>query len=184
MSKTERLIHVGAVLTLGAPTLMAGDPRRSPEKLLVAFSRDWDELGWTQKSERRPHGYIRALNDRGWRTRMVALQDLMSHDKSAVPVLVETVKNGGTPNHILTAQALGYLAPHVPYRTLLEAAKTTRTRPFSCMPLVRWECEGSHSATSTGMNFEKPNGTAALGNISSTRLIERIGQSKRTLSRS
>jgi len=69
---------------------------------------------------------MRALNDRGWRTRMVALQDLVSHGKSAVPVLVETIKNGGTPNRILTAQALGYLAPHVPYRALLEAAKNDK----------------------------------------------------------
>ena len=126
MSKTGRLILVGAVLTLGVPALMAGNPRRSPEKLLIAFSRDWDEQGWTQKSGRRPHGYMRALNDRGWRARMVTLQGLVSHGKSAVPVLVEAVKNGKTPNRILAAQALGYLAPNVPYRALLDAAKNDK----------------------------------------------------------
>lgn len=69
---------------------------------------------------------MRPMDDRGWRERMLVLQRLVSQGKDAVPVLLEALKTGKAPERILASQALSYLAPHVPQKMLLEAARNDK----------------------------------------------------------
>lgn len=94
-----------------------------PDELLSRFAEGWDESLWQQKF-RGKGGYMRPEDDRGWRLRMTTLQQLVGQGQDAVPVLVKTLKSGSTPERILAAQTLGYLAPWVPAEPLLEAAKS------------------------------------------------------------
>lgn len=99
----------------------AGDKKPSAESVIAGFAQDWDESLWRPKRFR--GGYIRPLDDSGWKARMMALQKLVQGGKDSVPALVKTLKTGKAPERILAAQALGYLAPHAPAGALLEAAK-------------------------------------------------------------
>lgn len=83
------------------------------DALLMKFQRDWNETDWQPKSGRRT-GYMRPLDDAGWKTRMTVMQRLVAGGKSVVPGLVKALKSDDGPTRILAAQTLGYLAPHVP----------------------------------------------------------------------
>ena len=103
----------------------AGDAdtsRESPQSLLLRFADNWDESHWTQKSGRRPNGYMLAADDVGWSVRMRTMQQLVAHGMTAVPVLVQALKSESVPERILAAQTLGYLAADVAGQPLVQAA--------------------------------------------------------------
>lgn len=95
----------------------------SPAELLQKFADDWDESQWRQKF-RGNAGYMRASDDRGWQHRMIALQQLVSHGQEAVPTLRKALTSGSVPERILASQSLGFLAPYVPPKPLLDAARS------------------------------------------------------------
>lgn len=99
----------------------ADDAEPSPEKILKTFAGQWNESTWRPKRFR--GGYMRPLDDKGWRARMVALHQLVAQGKNAVPTLERALKNGKVPERILAAQALGYLAPYASVDVLLTGAK-------------------------------------------------------------
>lgn len=104
------------------PLARAADyAKPSPETILKTFAGQWDESTWRPKRFR--GGYMRPLDDKGWRARMTALHQLVAQGKQAVPALERALKNGKVPERILAAQALGYLAPHASVDVLLTAAK-------------------------------------------------------------
>jgi HEAT repeats/AhpC/TSA family len=104
--------------------LAADAQQPSADAVLTKFAKNWDETLWQPKRFR--DGYMRPLDDRGCKARMTALQQLVGQGKEAVPKLAATLKSGKTPERILAAQALGYLAPHAPVDALLDAAKNDR----------------------------------------------------------
>ena len=104
---------------------IAADKRPSADDVVAKFAKSWDDSTWRPKSRR--GGYMRPLKDVGWKARMTALQQLVQQGKTAVPVLVKTLKSGKIPERILAAQALGYLSPHAPIDALLDAAKNDRS---------------------------------------------------------
>ena len=107
-------------IAVGGPAI-AADPKLQPGAILAEFSKSWDDSLWQPKRFR--GGYMRPLNDKGWKSRITALQKLVQSGKEAVPTLVKALKNGTAPERILAAQTLGYLAPHAPVEALLKAAK-------------------------------------------------------------
>ncbi|MGH7202203.1 MAG: HEAT repeat domain-containing protein, partial [Planctomycetaceae bacterium] len=104
----------------------AEEPGRSPQEWLTEFSRQWQEDDWTVSFRPVPDGYMRPRDDADWKTRMLALQAFVKTGKDAVPVLLDALKTGDDPQRILAAQALGYLAPHVPHEPLLHAAQSDK----------------------------------------------------------
>lgn len=86
------------------------------------FSDGWDESLWGQEFRRIPDGYMREDADRGWESRMVALQGLVRLGEDALPVLHEALTSGDDPQRILAAQALGYIAAAESRGPLLAAA--------------------------------------------------------------
>ena len=121
-------VRISVVLAalLASPALAQVDSTANPTlptELLRGFNTGWDESLWQQKF-RGKDGYMRAHDDRGWPLRMRTLQQLVGHGQEAVPVLLKSLKSGSTPERILAAQTLGYLAPWVPAEPLIEAAKS------------------------------------------------------------
>lgn len=112
------------VLAAGAFTpLYAEPPEKTPREWLATFADSWNEEDWRGRPS--PGGYMRPLDDAGWKLRMQALQGLVRHGQDSIPPLLDALKAGDAPpQRILAAQTLGYLAPHVPPAPLLEAAKS------------------------------------------------------------
>lgn len=81
------------------------------ETALLRFAKEW-------KPQR---GYMRPLDDKGWKVRMEVLQKLARLGNKASPALTAALAKGDPETRILAAQALGILAdPDT--RTALEAA--------------------------------------------------------------
>lgn len=96
---------------------------KTPEPWIALFSERWDERAWQGKFATSPDGYMRPLEDAGWKVRVRSLQGLVRCGTDAVPVLLRALKTGDGPQRILAAQTLGYLRQEVPPAPLLEAAK-------------------------------------------------------------
>lgn len=117
------------LITLSATSIFAADePETSgpvaTDQLIQQFSAAWEESHWTESSGSVPDGYLRITDDRGWKVRMRVLQKLVTQGEAAIPDLLKALKSESTPERILAAQTLGYLAPHVPLQPLLQAAGT------------------------------------------------------------
>lgn len=98
----------------------------SPSQLLDLFSRKWQESDWTAKSKSRPQGYLRPLDDAGWRLRMQTMHGLVSHGSRSIEPLLVALKSNNEAVRILSAQTLGYLSD-VPREPLLKAVKEDRS---------------------------------------------------------
>jgi hypothetical protein len=90
---------------------------RSPEQWIENFSEHWRDDGWG------PPPYMRAADDDGWHARMRALQGLVAAGRPAIKPLLRVLEHGDPHQRMLAAQALGYLAPHVPSEPLLRAIR-------------------------------------------------------------
>ncbi len=90
---------------------------RSPEQWIEYFSEHWRDDGWGSPP------YMRTANDNGWQVRMRALQGLVAAGGPAVKPLLRVLEQGDPNQRMLAAQALGYLAPHVPSQPLLSAVR-------------------------------------------------------------
>jgi len=108
-----------------ASTAAVGEVRAADDvpDLVNRFSSQWDESAWEGASARRPIGFMRPLDDPGAAARMSVLAALVARGPAAVDPLLGVLREGSVPERILAAQALGYLAPHVPREPLLTAAK-------------------------------------------------------------
>lgn len=120
-----------ACLIFLPPVADAQEPDTSepPAVWIKAFEQDWDDSKWGPASPRRP-GYMRPLDDDGWKTRMRALRGFVVHhqagsgDRTSVSGLADALQSKNVPTRILAAQALGFLAPHVPIAPLKDLFKT------------------------------------------------------------
>ena len=54
---------------------------------------------------------------------MLAMQGLVAGKDRSLPVMLEALRDGSAPERILSAQALGFLAPRVPREPLLHAIR-------------------------------------------------------------
>ncbi len=123
----SRSLLISSLMILVALTgevVAADKSSKTPAEILKEFADSWKDSDWQPKNFR--GGYMRPLDDAGWKARMLALQQLVQHGKIAVPTLTKTLKTGSAPERILAAQALGYLAPHAPLEAMQAAAKNDR----------------------------------------------------------
>jgi hypothetical protein len=109
---------------LAARAIWAQEPPQTAADWLDKFSQAWDEAKWEKSFRTAPNGFMRPLDDAGWKTRMLALQGVARQGQAAIPALTAALSEKDTPRRILAAQALGYLAPDVPIEALLAAAKS------------------------------------------------------------
>lgn len=96
-----------------------------PHRWLERFASAWDADGWTGDLFGKKD-FIRPLTDTAWQVRMRALQALVAGGERSVEPLLNVLRSGEPHERILAAQALGYLASHVPAAPLLEAARNDR----------------------------------------------------------
>lgn len=102
-----------AICVLALPLMACGE-ERSPDEWIRQFAAQWDDTAWQP-------GYMRPLDDQGWQARMLAMHGIATNGKNAVKPLVVALQEGTTPTRILSAQLLGFLAPHVPRDALITA---------------------------------------------------------------
>jgi len=139
------------VLLLMAAPLRGEDAPQSANDLLARFSQDWNENLWEHKSRKRPHGYMRPLDDRGWQTRMRVLRELVLRGQDAVGPLLEVLKGGAAHERVLAAQTLGLLAPDVPPEPLLSAAQTDKN---SAVRLYAVDALGMRGSATTAVEWD------------------------------
>lgn len=116
------LLLVGA----GFPGLLPAIPaaEKSPQELWTNFSEQWNPEAWEKKIRSFPDGYMRPLEDPGWKLRMHTLQGLVSQGQESIPLLVRALQEGKAYERALAAQTLGYLPDSAPHEPLLQAAQS------------------------------------------------------------
>jgi len=105
-----------AGLFAGPAPVRAADPPTDPAEVIRTFEKAWGA----------PKGYMRPLDDAGWKARMTAFQKLAAAGDKAIPVLTEALAKGEPETRIFAAQALGLMTDPKAKPTL-EAALTDKT---------------------------------------------------------
>lgn len=102
---------------LGGPACLRGaDPPTDPVSVIRDFEKAWVT----------PKGYMRPLDDAGWKARMTAFQKLAAAGDKAVPALLDALEKGEPETRIFAAQALGLMADPKA-KPALEAALKDKT---------------------------------------------------------
>ena len=104
-----------AGLFAGASQVRAADPPPDPAEVIRTFEKAWIA----------PKGYMRPLDDAGWKARMTAFQKLAAGD-TANPALTKALTKGEPETRVFAAQALGLVADPKA-KPALEAALTDKT---------------------------------------------------------
>jgi len=101
---------LAGVLVLSGRNGLAAEPVDTAHREEFAkFTQAWDDALWLPKEGRGPAGYMRPLDDAGWKARMIALHALVSAGVEAAPTVRDRLLHGSDPERILAAQASGYL---------------------------------------------------------------------------
>lgn len=90
------LLGLAAVPTTGR----AADPPTEPADIIRTFEKAWVV----------PRGYMRPLDDAGWKAQMAAFQKLAAMGEKAVPALTDALAKGEPETRVFAAQALGLMA--------------------------------------------------------------------------
>jgi hypothetical protein len=105
-----------AGLFAGTAQVRAADPPPDPVEVIRAFEKAWGA----------PKGYMRPLDDAGWKARMTAFQKLAAVGDKAIPALTEALTKGEPETRVFAAQALGLMADSKA-KSALEAALADKT---------------------------------------------------------
>jgi hypothetical protein len=121
----HKSLSIAGVLGLCCATMArSAEPQQAPRDWLNYFSENWREGDWQQKGRSQPAGYMRPQEDTAWQARMRAMQGCVQQRDGAIPLLLETLRTGDTPQRVLAAQMLGYLGSKVPAEPLVAALKS------------------------------------------------------------
>ncbi len=99
MPRTVRILALVALLA-GTPQARAADPPPDPAEVVRAFEKAWVA----------PKGYMRPLDDAGWKARMTAFQKLAAAGDKPTSALTDALANGEPETRVFAAQALGLMA--------------------------------------------------------------------------
>lgn len=103
-------VLLASVLALSGRNCLAVEPGEiALREEFARFTQAWDESAWLPKEGSGPTGYMRPLDDAGWRARMSALRAIVSAGVEAAPTVRDRLLHGSDPERILAAQASGYL---------------------------------------------------------------------------
>lgn len=108
------LVVVG--LFSGTAIVRAADPPTEPADIIRTFEKAWVV----------PKGYMRPLDDAGWKARMTAFKRLAEAGERATPALTEALAKGEPETRVFAAQALGLMADSKA-KPALEAALRDKT---------------------------------------------------------
>ncbi len=113
------------LLYVPAQTAAADDKAQpTPAEAISTFKSAWDDATWLPKSQgKRPGGYMRPLDDTGWKQRMRTLRGLAEAGSKSVGPLLKSLEDGSVAERILAAQALGFLPASSAGEALLRAAE-------------------------------------------------------------
>ena len=103
-------------LAAAPPQGRAADPPTEAADIIRTFEKAWVV----------PKGYMRPLDDAGWKARMSAFQKLAAMGEKAVPALSDALANGEPETRVFAAQALGLMADPKA-KPALEAALKDKT---------------------------------------------------------
>ena len=108
------LLLVG--LFVGSASVRAADPPTELADIIRTFEKAWVV----------PKGYMRPLDDAGWKARMTAFQKLAGAGEKSIPALIEALTTGEPETRVFAAQALGLMADPKA-KPALEAALKDKT---------------------------------------------------------
>ena len=112
LSRFLLLLGLAAVPT----SSRAADPPTEAADFIRTFEKAWVA----------PKGYMRSLDDAGWKARMTACQKLAQAGDKAIPALIDALSKGEPETRVFAAQALGLMADPKA-KPALEAALKDKT---------------------------------------------------------
>lgn len=101
----------------------AKSPADSAAKIVERFLHAWSDTIWEPKSPARRSGYMRPLDDAGWKARIRALQEIASLGSGATDELRTVLRDGSAPARMLAAQAAGLADCQALRDALIQAAE-------------------------------------------------------------
>lgn len=122
-------LALGCILTVPTlaqddhSSLASGEDNSRSFPKYSEFASQWTDEAWIPRTGSRFIGHMRDLKDGQWKLRMLALQEVVSAGKAAVPMLIDRLVNGASHERIFAAQALGYLGKDAPIEPLLKAVR-------------------------------------------------------------
>ncbi len=102
------LAIVAAIGLMGSRSVLAQGKDEDANRLLERFRSTWAGVTWEPQSGRRP-GYLRPLDDSGWKQRMAVLQQLVQAGPAAIQPLRAALASEDSSIRALAARALGLL---------------------------------------------------------------------------
>ena len=109
-----RLILIALIIFTHAAR--SEDRAQEPAEIIRKFGAAW----------KAPKGYMRPLDDAGWKARMTAFQQLAKAGDKSIPALTEALANGEPDMQIFAAQALGLMVD-TSAKSALETALDSKT---------------------------------------------------------
>ena len=97
------------VLSLMTSSAAAQEDPASAGNLFQQFSKLFDDDSWLPAGNPRRPGYMRPLDNAGWKSRMHVLQELARSGNDAAEELKRILQQGSTQERILAAQAAGLI---------------------------------------------------------------------------
>jgi peroxiredoxin len=107
---------------MGSRSVLAQGKDEDANRLLEQFRSTWEGVTWEPQAGRRL-GYLRPLDDSGWKQRMAALQRFVQAGPAAAQPLREALASDDGSIRALAAQALGLLKSQVARGELEKAAQ-------------------------------------------------------------
>lgn len=110
---------------------LCAEDASEPHAIVEAFTQTWDEAAWGPTQNPGRPGYMRPLDDAGWKARMKAFQALVKAGPESAGELRRVLQEGSPPERILAAQVLGFL------RSKESGADLARAAEHDADPAVR-----------------------------------------------
>ncbi|MFT5471141.1 MAG: hypothetical protein ACI8UO_006274 [Verrucomicrobiales bacterium] len=124
MKKRLAILFSALLLAAAAGGSDALTPPSDPGEILTWLEEHWKGSGWGANGSQ---GYMRPLDDEGWKARMLAMQALIKVGADSIPALTTALGSDNVELQIFAAQVLGYLPGEAPAEPLIELLKNHKS---------------------------------------------------------
>jgi hypothetical protein len=110
------------VFLVSARSQEIGPTPSDPQELIEWVAKHWSEAEWTANPD---NNYMRPTGDKGWKVRMLAMQQMTRVGEKANSALTEALTGDNEELQIFAAQTFGFLPTQAPTEQLQQLLKSS-----------------------------------------------------------